>query len=332
VLLGALALSAAAVGGDEPRSAEDQPLRFTLVDGGTLVGTVVAEDDAAVTVRTASGAEIRVPRSAIASRAAAPRTPAPSLAASGRATDPNESRLMFAPTARPLGKGNGYFSDHYVLFPGIAYGLTSHLTVAGGFSMIPGASFADQVFYASATSGWKLGSRSALAVGGFLADASEDTGVGFAALFGVATFGPPDGSLSVGIAAVAEREEEYRYAPSGEFLGSERTWRAWDAPIVMFGGSARLGKNLSLIGESWLLLGDDFTMSEQPFGFALRFFNGRISADVGVVLIGEALENGLPVPWLSLSWHFGPSRSESSSRKAGPVTPAWVPASARGRR
>jgi uncharacterized membrane protein len=66
---------------------------------------------------------------------------------------------MFAPTGRPLGKGNGYFSDHYVLFPGFAYGLTKNLSVAGGVSVIPAIGISDQVFYVSASSAWKLGEK-----------------------------------------------------------------------------------------------------------------------------------------------------------------------------
>ena len=29
-------------------------------------------------------------------------------------------------------------------------------------------------------------------------------------------------------------------------------------------------------------------------------------ADVGVILFKEALEEGFPVPWVSVSYHFGP--------------------------
>ena len=36
------------------------------------------------------------------------------------ATDPNYTRLFFAPTARALKKGSGYFADYELIFPGIA--------------------------------------------------------------------------------------------------------------------------------------------------------------------------------------------------------------------
>ena len=329
LVAGAL-LGVCPVWADEPVA---KPVTVTLKDGGTLVGTIVAEDDAFVTLRTASGTELKLPREAIASRGEA--APEPSAASVPRApspiTDPNESRLMFAPTGRPLGKGNGYFSDHYVIFPGFAFGLTKNVSIAGGISTIPAVDLTEQIYYLSASSGWKLGDNSAIAVGGFIAgnpsgELEANTG---AALFGVATVGHSDRSLSVGLAAVAIREEVYDQDSRGYYTGSHKEWRFHDRPIVMLGGSLRIARYLSLISESWLIPGN--SLSDQPFGFALRFFNGRISADVGMVLVGELLDEGFPLPWLSFSYHFGPSRSKASARSTAPVTPAWARAGRGGR-
>ncbi len=267
------------------------------------------------------------PRSEAAPEAgpAAPAPPQPSPF-----SDPNVSRLMFAPTGRPLGKGNGYFSDHYVLFPGFAFGLTDNLTLAGGFSMIPAVDLTEQVFYLSASSGWKVGEDAAFSLGGFIAgnpsgEIEADAG---AAFFGVATVGHSDRSLSVGVAAVAIREHVYGYDPRGGW-GSRNEWRFHDAPVVMLGGSLRVARNLSLVSESWLIPGSP--LSEQPIGFALRFFNGRLSADVGMVLVGELLDEGFPLPWLSFSYHFGPSRGKAAVKSAAPTMPGWARAGRGGR-
>ena len=163
-LLFVLAGAVAAPGSGLPDDA--QPVvTITLKDGGTLVGTVVQEDETSVTLRTASGAELKLPREAIGSREL--RGASPRLPASSPFSDPNESRLMFAPTGRPLGRGNGDFSDHYVLFPGFAYGLTKNLSVAGGVSVVPALGISEQVFYVSASSAWKLGENASFALGGF---------------------------------------------------------------------------------------------------------------------------------------------------------------------
>jgi hypothetical protein len=331
VVAAALGLAGVARAADQAAAAAPPAeVTITLKDGGTLVGTVVAEDEGSLRLRTRSGVELELPREAVAARGPAPAA-TEARAASPR-SDPNESRLMFAPTGRPLGKGNGYFSDHYVLFPGFAVGLTDNLSLAGGVSTIPAISLEEQVFYLSASSGFRLGRNTALAVGGFVAGSGGDVGLeGVAALFGVATFGPSDRSLSLGVAALAEREYESSFGPRGEYLGETSAWRFRDAPVVMIGGSLRLSRSISLISESWLLLGDDFDLAEQPFGFALRFFGGRLSADVGVVLVKEVIDEGFPVPWLSFSYHFGPSR-RSTARDDRPALPAWARASMGGGR
>ena len=301
---------------------------ITLKDGGTLVGTIVAEDEAAVTLRTSSGLELKLPKQAIASRGTPTATS--EVRSTSPLSDPNESRLMFAPTGRPLGKGNGYFSDHYVVFPGFAVGLSKNLSLAGGLSTIPALGLSEQVFYVSTSAGWTLGDRAAVAVGGFLAGGASDdlADFGGAAVFGVGTVGPSDRSLSVGLAFLALREEVY--GPRGEYLSGRTEWRFRDAPVVMLGGNLRVARNLALISESWLFPGKDFELSQQPFGLALRFFNGRLSADVGFLLVAEILDQGFPVPWLSFSYHFGPSR-RASSRSGSAVPPAAVRAARGGR-
>jgi hypothetical protein len=310
-------------------STDDAPpvVTITLKDGGTLVGTVVQEDETSVTLRTASGAELKLPREAIGSRELRGANPRP---ASSPFSDPNESRLMFAPTGRPLGKGNGYFSDHYVLFPGFAYGLSKNLSVAGGVSVVPALGISEQVFYVSASSAWKLGDKTSFALGGLYAGGPDEDIRGGAALFGVTTFGHSDRSLSLGVAWLAAREEAYVYGPRGDLVETRSEWRFRDAPVVMLGGSLRVARNLSLVSESWLFLGKDFDLSQQPFGLSLRFFSGRISADVGFVLVADILDEGFPVPWLSFSYHFGPSRRASG--RSSSATPDWVRTAARGAR
>ncbi|MFQ5584937.1 MAG: hypothetical protein ACE5GL_10920, partial [Calditrichia bacterium] len=47
--------------------------------------------------------------------------------------------MLFAPTARPLKQGQGYFSVYQIFFPFVAVGVTDFFTLAGGVSLIPGA-------------------------------------------------------------------------------------------------------------------------------------------------------------------------------------------------
>jgi hypothetical protein len=265
----------------------------SLKDGKTFVGTITGEDESHITLRSELGIEVRIPRSAVASirEALNPTDRFPRR-------DPNDSRLMFAPTGRPLRKGDGYFSDHYVVFPGVTYGITNHVSVAGGVSMVPAVGLSDQVFFASARLAHQPSDRLALATGALYA---AGAGEAAAMVFGVGTVGRPEHSLSVGLGFGGTRQE-------GDYPDYRRRFRWRDAPILMVGGNLQLSNSVTLVSENWLLLGRDFELSRQPFGLALRFFGERISADVGVVFVGEILKEGLPIPWLSVSYHFGPSR------------------------
>jgi hypothetical protein len=77
-------------------------------------------------------------------------------------------------------------------------------------------------------------------------------------------------------------------------------------PILMLGGEVPLARSVSLVSENWLVR--DVPLKEQPFGLALRFHGRRLSADVGVILVGEVLKEGFPLPWVSVSYHFGRTR------------------------
>lgn len=267
---------------------EEETVSVSLKDGSTLVGRIVQEDDAQITVVTAGGLRVALDRSTVAS---IQRVPLP-----GRLRlDPNYSRLMFAPTGRPLEKGDGYFSDHDIFFPGFAYGLTDHFSLAGGVSIVPGLGLSEQVFYVAPRLGWEASDRLAFSTGALYATAGEEGSA--AIVFGVATVGSPARSFTVGLGLAGATDR------------GDHGWEFRDAPIVMVGGNVRLSNSLALVSENWLFLGSGFRLAQQPFGAALRFYGDRLSADVGLIFVGEVLDEGFPIPWLSISYHFGGGRS-----------------------
>lgn len=209
-------------------------------------------------------------------------------------TDPNYSRLLFAPTARPLGQGEGYVSDHEVLFPGVAFGVTDNVSLAGGMSVIPALGLSEQVFYLSPKVGFELSDRASVAVGALVAtgggghfDDREYARIGFA----VGTFGSPRHSFTVG-AGLGDTSSEFSDA----------------VPILMAGGVTTLSPHVALVGETWMFLDEDFDLGSQPFGVGVRLFNERLSADLGLILVGDLLDQGFPIPWVSVAYHFGKRR------------------------
>ncbi len=272
-----------------------------LKDGSSLRARIIAEDESGLKIVTVGGMAMQISRPSLdrIDRAGGD-TPRPS--------DSNYTRLLFSTTGRPLGKGEGYFSDHYVVFPGVAYGLTDNISVGGGLSVVPGLGLSDQLYYGTARVGKQFSERVAASGGVLVARGGEgetDTlGVGFV----TATLGKPDKSLTVGAGVARTVSEEYytTYA-GGEWRGDFRNEAAY-TPVVMVGGTARLSPRLALVSENWLVLSEGFKLSEQPFAVGLRFLGDRLTADVGVVLVGELLDDGFPLPWLSVTYHFGKSK------------------------
>ncbi|MFC1614313.1 hypothetical protein ACFL5K_03360 [Gemmatimonadota bacterium] len=264
----------------------DSLVRISLKDGNDLLGEITHRGDTILTVATPGGLEVRVPESSIISI-----EPIRGRLKGGvfQRFDPNYSRLMFAPTGRTLRKGQGYFSDHYLFFPGITYGFTDQLSLMAGISVLPGGGLSDQLIYLAPRVGIKASDNFALSVGALYVSVA-DIAAGIA--FGTATIGPPDRNFTAGIGLGYAKEE-------GEKLNFA------NHPIIMLGGNIRISNGIALVSENWLFTGDGFEMGQQAFGLALRFFGDNFSTDVGVILIGEVLSEGFPIPWLSFTYNFG---------------------------
>jgi hypothetical protein len=288
--------------------AEEAPppgeVRVRLTDGNQVAGRVVSETEAEIEIVTPAGARMFIPRRAIESiervagrediagkehQKAEPQLDATIPTKDAAFPDPNDSRLFFAPTGRPLRRGTGQFTDHYVLFPGLSYGLTDNLTVMGGLSLIPGVSFDEQLFYVAPKLGARISDSLALAAGYLFVRAGGEgfengAGIGFA----VATYGGPNYSLTGGYGLAHGNGEP--------------------KSILMIGGEARLSRRLFFLSENWFILDRDIRIGEQPFSAGLRICGDRLSVDLGLILVAEVLEEGFPIPWLSVSYQFGSAR------------------------
>lgn len=217
--------------------------------------------------------------------------------------DPNETRLLFAPTGRPLPAGSGYFSDHFVVFPGLTYGLTDHLSIGGGMSFVPGIEADEQLFFLAPRLA-KQFTPDFAASAGVLFARGADTNGGVQVAFSMATFGEPDASATVGLGVARSTRTEWR--PEGDSWTPYR--QAQHAPILVVGGTRRMSRRTALVSENWLVLNRDFRLSRQPVALAVRLMGESLSADVGLVVVGELIDEGLPLPWLSVTYQFGRKR------------------------
>lgn len=265
----------------------DSVVRIELKDGSTLQGRILEETDTQIVVRTLNNLEVKVPRENIKS---IEPLRGRMVGEEFRRYDPNYTRLLFSPTGRPLRKGDGYLSDYYIFFPGAAYGVTNNISVMAGFSFIPGVNLTDQLFYVAPRIAARLNEDWAVSAGTLYLSLMGEGGAGLA--FVVGSYGPPDKSLTAGLAYGYVNES------GGDLSFSSR-------PIIMVGGNLRLSNNLALVSENWFITGSDINMDTQPFTVALRFFGERLSVDLGFIIVGEVIKSGLPIPWLSAVYNFG---------------------------
>lgn len=266
----------------------DSLVSITLNDGTTLRGRIVQEDEDTVSIMTLGGLEVKIPRSSVIS---SERIHGRLVGGQFYRSDPNYSRLLLSPTGRPLRKGEGYFSDFWIFFPGVAYGLTENVSVLAGMTILPGLGLDEQLYYVAPRVSSQVSDAVAVSAGAlYMTLLTESISGGI--VFGVTTFGQEDKSFTAGLGLPFLKEEGQDF----EF---------GEHPILMLGGNVRLSGSIALVSENWFILGGDFDLSEQPFTLALRFFGERIAVDVGVLLVGSILDEGFPVPLLSFTYNFG---------------------------
>lgn len=242
-------------------------------DGSTLLGRVLS--DSADTVRFETGGGVlAIPRSAILELKP---VEAKAVQPNGEYwfPDPNRTRLFFAPTARTLAKGEGYYSNTYLFLQNFAGGLTDRLTVGGGFSIFPTGSLDAQVYYLTPKVNVLSTEKTNLAVGALAAWVPYDDGTSFGIVYAVGTRGGPDGSVSAGAG----------WGYSGTNMSSR--------PAVMLGGAKRVSRRVALVTENYGMWYNDDLYSCDALGcsstsrkrlgalamYGVRFMGEKLSVD-----------------------------------------------------
>lgn len=257
-----------------------EPLtRLVFTDGSVLIGTVTQEDSASLAFRTIGNISVTIPKSQIGTRE---RLSGQIIGGSYVRSDPNHTRLLFAPTARSLKSGQGYFSAYQIFFPFLAVGIADFLTLGGGISLLPGLE--NQIFYL-APKITPLQVKSFSAAGGLLyVNSTEGSDDGVGIYYGIATYGNQNAALTFGL--------------GWGFYGSDIA----DKPVVMVGGELRVSNSVKLITENWIPPNSDVTF----LSFGIRFFGENLAADLGFLHPAGSRITGFPfIPWLGFAYNFG---------------------------
>jgi hypothetical protein len=257
----------------------EETQEVTLTGGATYLGRVLSAGDP-VRFELLSGDVLEIARERIACL-----RPVAGLRLGGEfwPEDPNSTRLFFGPTGRALRAGDGYFSVFEIVMPFLSIGATDRLTLSGGMPLVFSSDGIDLAWLAPKfelvrTASFR-GSLGVLAF--FLPDGGGSAGV----LYGVGTFGrTSDRAVTAAIG-----------------WGYDRDSGIHDAPALMAGFEARLGRNTKLISENYLFPAEDFGI----VSLGPRFFGERLSADVGLAMpVDEDMEGFFVFPVVNFVWNW----------------------------
>lgn len=278
----ALSIGAIEAGAQQREPYPEGTVRITLIDGDVVFGTMESESAATIVLVTTSGVQMTIPREQI-------RSIEPLAGKLFFRTDPNRSRLLFAPTGRALEKGVGYFADYWLFFPFVAYGPGGRVTLAGGVSLIPGAQ--GQLVYAAPKVTLYDYRETSLALGvlasTYLGADSEDIPT-FGLLYAVGTIGGSTAWLTGGAA--------FGFA-DGEIS---------ENPAILLGGELQLSNSVKLMSENYVFINveDGLLLSG-----GVRFFGERIAVDLALMTfpaLVTAVDGFAFLPWLGFAYNFGP--------------------------
>jgi hypothetical protein len=253
-----------------------------LKDGSEMIGHVRSKDSLKIKFETLSGAMIDVRRNQIESIV-------DERSDYSLGDDPNKTRLFFAPTGKNLKAGTGYFSVHELLFPMLAFGITDFFTVAGGISILPGAS--DQLYYLNGKARALHIKDLDLSAGILYTNVTSNNESGVTVLYGNGTYGTNNASLTLG---------------AGLSFNSDAT-SSGKYPMFILGGEIKLSNSAKFITENWIPTEPD---SYKIFSFGVRFFGKRLAGDFGLIYIMDevgksAMGEGWPfIPWIGLNYNF----------------------------
>ena len=269
-----------------PAASAEEQVVLTLKDGTTLAGRIEKEQDGRLTFRTSGGVSIELLASDVGKiERASEETDGPQY----QYGDPNYTRLFFAPTARTLKRGTGYFADYYIFFPSLAYGATDRLTLYGAMSIIPGLSLSEQLFFFAPKLGVVQEESFALAAG-FMAIDIPESDIIPGIVYGVSTWGTKDRSLTAGA--------------GWGWVRDEGDWEYMDRPMIMIGGEHRVSSSMKLLTENWWVPIDE--AKEHPvLSFGVRFFGEHLAADIGLFHVAGSGMEGFPfIPWVDFAYNF----------------------------
>ena len=252
-------------------------------DGGKLIGRIISIDVDSIQIETNYG-KTELPIRAIKKIRRIPE----SSMRDGKHWYPdlNTTRLFITTTAQTLERGQGYYSNRYLFFSMLAYGVTDNFTIGAGGLTLP-IPLKDIPFYITPKVGLLNQESLDLALGALIMrvpdDDDGDDGFSTGILYGVGTFGGPEG-LTAGL--------------GWGFVDDEIA----NKPAIVLGGKRRWTRRLAVVAESWLFPN---YYDEPMIIYGIRFLGLRMTVDVGMIAVPSEDIVFPGFPYFDFVFNFG---------------------------
>jgi hypothetical protein len=212
--------------------------------------------------------------------------------------NPNDTRYFFAPTARPLGRGNGYLQDVAILIGGANYGVSDNISLGFMASLIPFIDVTQQLLAFTPKIGFNITDNISLGGGGVYLSGAGLAQMGV--IYGVSTFGTSDTNLSLALGGAygnISRGGAFKPVKAQEVVQGT-------AAIGMVGGMHRIFETVSIVTENWMIYDSVSQKNTYMISWGFRFFGEVSSWDFGIVYPIIPTVDTFPVPYVDFVWKF----------------------------
>lgn len=321
-IIGCLMISHLAFSQDTTESKKAAPKMYVVetIDGTTLNGTVISENDSVLILNTKAIGQVTLQKQNLKSI---------KLIGTDDYVDgvywfenPNATRYIVGPSAFNLKKGEGYYQNLYLFGQSVNYGITDHFSIGGGTeiaSPIFGGE-APALFFLTPKIGYEVAPKVNLGAGILyihISDEFADDVINTGILYGVATYGTKNNNFTLGLGWGYYNNKVDIYSNSPPYTRSTKRDKGFATlPTITFSGMTRLSKRFCLTTENWIqpLKSYDYYSSNNSYSFSykdgaffsygMRFMGEKNSIDFGFINNAEIVGE-IPIPYIDFVVKFG---------------------------
>ena len=252
--------------------------KVELKDGTVLNGKLISETETEIEIQLEDIGQLTINRNKI--KRLIPDVVSHEVKKSFWFKNPHATRLLFAPTAIPLKRGEGYYQNIYIVGNMFNYGLLDNLSIGGGFDFI--------TMFANYDDGWNPMLNFNIKSGFQLTD----------------NFHAGAGGMYIAVPGIGPTGIVYGLGTLGSYNSNLTLGLGWgfvdgtfeEKPFIMIGGMARISEKLWFVSENWIAPVND-NKHYLVVSYGIRFVANRIAVDLAFINSKDIIEGiviGIP--------------------------------------